>query len=510
MRGICILLLVVSVILSTVMGVNGSFAASASTEKVKAGAQAIKQGHYEEALKLFESALVQAADRPERARAHYMIGKTYNRLGKYGLALENLQRSGGILERLDDAQFELGWAYVGLRMFDKAVGPLESYERKEPGRGQTSLFLGRAYLGLGKREEAEKHLREAVRRNPGLAGTAEFYLAQIAYLRGEKESAAAGLLGLVREHPDSPIAMRVDELLKEARKEPFLAKPWDLFFSIGAGYEDNVLGKNSDMPRPEGISSESSAVLELALHGRYSWILPNKDLLTAGYRFSADTYEHALNDFNAMYHYGYVKHHRAWNEKVMTGILISNYLTVLGGNAYHNTISVRPSFTFVETDWTWTEVAYRYSDENRMLSTTPTYNLDGYTHSIGLTKFFTIPRLKTNFRIGYFHVWDERDSADFDLRADQVFAGIQHTFPFKITVDLLYMHAFNRYTELSTFAQSQKKRSDDIDYVDLTFTRPLTEHLSVYCKFGYTNDNSNITVFEYSNYRATAGLAWSF
>lgn len=502
--------LVVAAALIMALSANAAIAASDSTELVRVGAQAIREGRYEGALKMFQSALEKATKRGERLQAHYMMGKAYNRLGKYELALEQLQQSEIVLERLDDAKFELGWAFLGLRMHKKALKSLKAYEQKNPGHAQTSVFIGRAYLGLRKLDEAEKHLKEGVRRNPKLAATAKFYLAMVEYLRGKPELSAGHLQGLIDEHPESPVARSINRLLQEAREKVSPPKPWNIFLSIGGGYDDNVLGKNDDLPLPEDITSEDSAVLDLAFHGSYTWRPSDRDFLTVGYRFDADIYEDKLDDFGLTDQYGYVVHHRKWNDRVTTAFLVADYFTMLDGHSFHNTFSTRPSISFKEADWARTELAYLYSHENRLLDTTPVFDLDGHSHSVSLTQFFTLPNRKTAFRIGYLHTWDDRDSGDYDLRSNRVFAGVRHAFPFKITVDLFYSHAFDRYRELNSFTNFQERRSDDLDYVDFYISRPVNKYLSIYGNFQYTTNDSNIPFFDYERYGATVGFSLLF
>lgn len=151
-----------------------AFGSPQSIHLLEQGIADLQDQRYGQALENFESA---ARVDPADMQAHFFIGCALNRMDQHDAALRNLDQAAESGVRHSDLHFEKGWSLLGLARWQEAIEQLNEYEKTNPGRGQTSEFLGRAYLALGEYEKAQEAFALAVRRDPNLAPTVRLYRA---------------------------------------------------------------------------------------------------------------------------------------------------------------------------------------------------------------------------------------------------------------------------------------------------------------------------------------------
>lgn len=189
----------------------GTAAASPESHQwILQGVDDLEAGKYSEALKKFAAA---SRSDPRDSEAAYFEGAALNRLRRPKPALEKLQQAAQMGYRGVGLTFDTGWALLRLGRWDEAIEQLEYSEIVVPESAKTSEFLGRAYLGLGDYANAEAKLREAVERDPRVAPTALVYLAALEQKRGNPGPARLYLEKIVRDAPQSPIALNVAKKL---------------------------------------------------------------------------------------------------------------------------------------------------------------------------------------------------------------------------------------------------------------------------------------------------------
>ena len=73
-----------------------------------------------------------------------------------------------------------------------------------------------------------------------------------------------------------------------------------------------------------------------------------------------------------------------------------------------------------------------------------------------------------------------------------------------------YSKVSNDYDNPDLFSPTGAVRDDDIDAVTVRLTRPLTKGFSAYARFDYTNNDSNVAVYDFDQTIWSAGLAVEF
>src|SRR5258706_11846112 len=178
-----------------------AFASPNPSMLIDAGIEQLKAGRPENALKSFTEA---TREDPKDAEAPFFAGVALNRLGRAEEALAQLTRAKELGSTHPDLPFEMGWSLLTLRRWDEAIEQLKRYEATNPGRGQTSEFLGRAYLALGKYPQADAAFTEALNRDPDLLPTVSVYRALLRERQGVEAAARDESSTLFRAAPNSP------------------------------------------------------------------------------------------------------------------------------------------------------------------------------------------------------------------------------------------------------------------------------------------------------------------
>lgn len=106
---------------------------------------------------------------PTNAKAHYLLGWTYNQLKRFEDAEAAFQAAVKLQPRFTLAYDGLGWTYNQLGRHADAQEACQQALRLEPNYPDAHLNLGRAYLGLGEREKAVQQYRTLSRLKPEMA-----------------------------------------------------------------------------------------------------------------------------------------------------------------------------------------------------------------------------------------------------------------------------------------------------------------------------------------------------
>ncbi len=183
--------------------------ASTTSEMLCTRAQLeLRAKHYEQAIELLNKALADDWQYcPRDAKARYLRGVAYNRLGEGGEALPDLLAA-------EDAELDA----PGLR--------------RETGLAY--YLVAREHLAAGEYIEALEAAEKAARYD-----------------------------GQLRDH--------IARLNREARKGLGEQRPWSLELSLGLAYDDNVGLYPDNRPLPPGVTTQEDGRLQLGLDARRRW-----------------------------------------------------------------------------------------------------------------------------------------------------------------------------------------------------------------------------------------------
>jgi type IV pilus assembly protein PilF len=161
--------------------------------------------HLKEAIKL----------KPDYSDAYNYLGFVYFRQGKvqeaieaYNKALDNL-----LYENPQEAQLNLGVAYLSLKQYQKAKVHLEEAIRLVPTFVAAYNSLGKTYEGLGQYDKARKAYEKALEFNPDYVDS-NLNLGKLFYRNGQRQKAIKCFDKVIRLDPGSD---RAQEALRYLR-----------------------------------------------------------------------------------------------------------------------------------------------------------------------------------------------------------------------------------------------------------------------------------------------------
>jgi tetratricopeptide (TPR) repeat protein len=161
--------------------------------------------HLEEAIRL----------KPDYSDAHNYLGFIYFRDGKVEQAIDSYQKA---LENLlymnpQDAQLNLGVAYLSRKEYHKAAAHLLEAIRLVPDFAAAYNNLGKAYEGLKQYRKARHAYEQAVEYNPQNAD-AYLNLGKLLYRSRERQQAIEAFTQVIRSAPGSAMASEARNYLR--------------------------------------------------------------------------------------------------------------------------------------------------------------------------------------------------------------------------------------------------------------------------------------------------------
>ena len=114
-----------------------------------------------------KSSLEASRLQPENHVSRYLLGKSYNDLGRYDDAITELRASVKIKDDFAPAHFELGNSYYKKFKYPDAVDEYKAAVKLDPNHYQAYNNMGVVQSSLGKFNEAENSFKSVTRVNPG-------------------------------------------------------------------------------------------------------------------------------------------------------------------------------------------------------------------------------------------------------------------------------------------------------------------------------------------------------
>lgn len=450
-----------------------SFASPQSQSLTQKGYQSLTKQKYEQALKDLEAAT--QVD-PNDGQALFFQGVTLNRLGKFDQAAQVLDQSKKFGTH-PDWNFERGWSHLGLGEWKKALHALKEFDKKNPGRGQAAEFIGRAYFGLGDHKKAEKYLKQALVRDENLKETVNHYLALNSSAKEKKE--------------------KPDQKKEEAKK-------WSINSNLGGVFNTNAINLGNGATRPTDISRQESGLGAVSLTGNYRFDISEESQLSLGHQFLSNLFEVSTR-LNMLDNYSFLRFRHAFDKSKVLGITVSNALTLIRTAKFRDQIGLQPVFGWRLKDWLVSELSYAFGYGEYFFPSNANQNRDGHQHTASLGNYFSIPKTKLRLRLGYSHLWNRADGADFDYQTNGLVFAASHPLFWEVRGEFVFAQAWNRYANVNSLT-ANTRRSDDVSNIFVQFNLPVIGDLNGYLRAGYIRNKSNIGTFNYRSQQGGLGF----
>jgi tetratricopeptide (TPR) repeat protein len=377
--------------------------------------------------------------------------------------------------------------------FEGAREILQDILKTKPEDERATLYLGIALSRSGHRD-AEGVLKKALLLNPHNPRTS-LELGIYYYNRGTVDEARDYFDNTIQLAPSSQYAKTAGEYLKLAKEER-VAKRWLLDWSVGGMYDSNVVLGSGDNPLPEGITRKSDWAAVFYLKGQYNLLAQRKLKGSAAYSFYQSFYA-KLADFNVTSNKFDLRlaYHVSKN-LILKGDYWFDYVLV-GENTYNYTHNLSPILVIVEGGGGYsTELHYIYRDANFKDS-------DNFQDNSLRTGFSNLFKIIQNvplsdvaiLRVGYSHDVDNAQVDYWSYKGNKGLAEIKITLPYRIYIDIFGDYYDKDYKGI--YPGTGTVRHDRIWSGTFSGTKFLSDRFSLSLGLYYTNNNSNIELFDY-------------
>jgi tetratricopeptide (TPR) repeat protein len=468
-----------------------------------------------------------AAATDDDAKAAAIEGRCALRLGRYDEAIKALEDARRLDPQLPGVSIDLAMAHYHRGDAAAADAELTRAEAESPDDARVLLYRGLLLMEDAKDREAAVVLERAGRQSASVDPLASYYAALAWQRSEEREKARASLERARAAEPGSRWSKQAADALAQfgsggdAAPRRFWAA-----LSVGVEYDSNVVLRGDGVSLPRNISDESD--------GRVWW---NVEVgaeafrtenwaggAVAGYYGSA---HFELHDFDIAYPNGSVWLDRRIDDESFLrlqpfiGYAATDYEDsyLFHGGA---TLSYHRRFEEAGSGRLWAQYGYndyRFdipplvvmgTDLSRRLDRDGSEYRAGYDHAYGLTD-------TTTLKGGVSYLYYEADGRDYDFSAYGGYAGFEQRLPARFVLDATVSFSYEPYRSKSVFDAAPPvspptgpKRLDKVTKAGGALSRPITDWLEAAVYYSFTDNDSNIGVYDYDRHIAGGFITLSY
>jgi Flp pilus assembly protein TadD len=452
-------------------------------------------------------------------RVPFAQGHALNRLNRFREAYAALTDAAALGARGRAVDYETGWAAVQIGLTPVAVERLERVVAAEPKNARAQLLLGSAYIQARRFGAAKAAISTATSLDAGLEPAGLLALARIAHLEGDRDETAALMGRLMREAPDSGPAQALRESVRARARERIAEKPWSVYIAPSVGRNTNVIALSDEIVRPADITGKDSAYYSIEAGGRY--VLPDLQggALTLGYDLQYRDY-FSLKDQDVLENGVSAAYVHELHRDVTAAVRLRGSHARVDNERFRNGWSLRPSVTWRPAGMLELEPFYSraVSDYAPPTQTPGLLDRDSTLQTFGLRAAAPLFDLPVVGEFGVARLHNAAAGDDYDWRGTQLWLRVTARLPERFVADAQFSVLNARYTNPNSLAPTTPpgatafgfERDDRIEQFAFRLTRPLTDTLSGFFQFNYTDADSNLPVFSYKQKDGRIGLVASF
>jgi len=475
---------------------------------------------------------------PHDALMLSLSGQCAIRLHDYGTAVDRLEQAKSLNPEIEAIDLYLAIARYHQDDFKGARAALDAARERGTKAAELDLYDGLLLLQeKGDAEQAALALERAGRADPTLEAMTSYY-AGLAWLSAKKqeqgERALTRVLAISRESIWGQQAQRVLAGLEQRELRSWVVA------ALGAEYDDNVVLAGEGVRYPGELSDESDFSAIWTLEGGVE--LFKNENTTFGVLGSYYGSAHVdLEDFNIEYPKLGFWYDRALSEDTSFRLQYDfGYAWVGGNNSFLNSNIVTPSI-YHSWDSAGTSRIFAQAIFLNYFMLSPDVpgpgpggcdyssgcgppgldehearNPDGVEYFAGIDHERALGMSGVTVRAGYRLRYLTTEGTEYNFSGHEGVVGVRAELPLSITLDAAGSFFYRSYRHPSTYPNpkdvqafmtytlSDRDRRDEEYRFDLSLERPLTDRLDLELAYHYTNDRSNVAVFDYS--RNVVGL----
>lgn len=448
------------------------------------GVFAYEKGDYKAALDFLEKAAEQS---PTDAYVKFYLGMTCEQLNKFPEADALLRKARTLDPNIPGLNYEVGIVSYKAGKYPDAIEFFEKAIAENPSDALSVYYAGMSSFMSEDYQKALKYLDKSSQMSPSVKANADYY-AGISHYKMKEYDLAIEKLGYVSLNADTPsLRQDADMWLQVIRSEKEQAKPYSLYVKAGFQYDDNVtLGPvDSDI-----ISDESDTAAIGYLSGRYAFVKQQQFDLGVGYSHYMTVYQD-LTEYDLTGSMPEIYTEYRINPVTLGLAYIPSYYWV-DGESYLMQNQVSPEIRWRIDDANEVTLAYSYYRNNYFTEG----ERDGHTNEVNADFFHGLKNARGYVFLRGTYV-DNTASAD-----DEYFTGAAGTIG--VSYDILEktnLLVYGTYLDKQydhTDSAYKVKRDDSRYFASASITRQvLYEWLGISLEYTYTDNNSNISDYDY-------------
>lgn len=513
-------------------------------EALRMRAQAlVREGRCEEALSL----LARTGETERSARGERLRGQCLIELERYAEAVQALERARELDPALAEVDLDLAVARFHQGDLQGARAALADVEPALHDRPEYQLYRGLLLLQDAESREAATALERARETGPASADPVASYYAGLAWAGADEHERAEEALRRVQQlAPGSPWAEEAERALTEARGGE--AGDWWLRGRLGFEYDDNVVLLGDGIPLPDEIASDGDVRGVWRLDGGYE-LLRTRDWSAGVLASYYGSLHQDLEDFNLQQPTLGFWLDRRLGEATTARLRFDAGYSWFGGDPFLFSMNLQPALHHEWSERHRSRVFANLYRSNYLFSPGPDVpdalaggacpggvtvcsppgvdeseerNRDGEGFEVGFDHSVGVPAIRTELRGGYsYHYFDAR-GLEYSYQGHELRIGTETALPLDFTLRGYFSYLYKPFRNASTFPDPDDvtagsaytleggDRREDRYRWEVELERPLTEHLTGLLRYTYSQNNSNVDVFDYEREIAGAYVTFRF
>lgn len=485
---------------------------------LKKGIEQYRAENYEEALEIFNEIYKTS---PSTTVSFY-IGLTYKQIGEPRKAKEFFIKSLIGEPKIIDSYVELIQILYQLDEIDEAKKWLREVEAQQIMSAKISFLNGLIFLKEERYKEAREAFQKAKTIDKNLAQSADFHIS-LTYLYEKKiDEAKQSFEALVETFPGTDIAEFSKDYLSALDRVIKSYKKWNINFSTGYLYDNNVVSKPTGtigIETIDKISGKRDSAIVNIFKLIYKPLPLDKFYFYGSYEFYYKNYFHTYEYDMIIQSVELIPGYDFKNGIVI--FPLSYYHMWLNERQYMSLFHFRPSVNLKLIPNHIAQFSLGYGKRDILKyekGLDPDEDRDSNQFLILLGYLYPFKGGKGLFYTKYEYIYDATEGKNWESDSHRISAGIIYPFLERLKINLSSDYTWQNYKNIHTlsgigingFPGNETKRKDKISNINVGLNYEISKFYTMNLRYTYTKGASNFPIYDYRRNLYSIEISFNF